>query len=122
MTDGDFTLELAIFEAGVPPEFHAWATADGAPIEPRDVDLTVELARLGGDRRPLVATCGLKLLMMPAATAAFCWAFGVEGLTAAAAVLFTSVPTSASSYVLARQLGGDAPLMAALITITTIAA
>ena len=25
-TDGDFTLELAIFEAGVPPEFHAWAT------------------------------------------------------------------------------------------------
>ena len=24
LTDGDFTLELAIFEAGVPPEFHAW--------------------------------------------------------------------------------------------------
>jgi membrane fusion protein, heavy metal efflux system len=49
LTDGDFTLELAIFEAGVPPEFHAWATAGGEPIEPRDVDLTVELARLGGE-------------------------------------------------------------------------
>jgi cobalt-zinc-cadmium efflux system membrane fusion protein len=48
LTDGDFALELAIFEAGVPPEFHAWATLDGAPLEPRDVDLTVELARLGG--------------------------------------------------------------------------
>ncbi len=82
----------------------------------------LELARLGASRRALVATCGLKLLLMPAATAAFCWSFGVEGLTAAAAVVFTSVPTSASSYVLARQLGGDAPLMAALITITTIAA
>jgi cobalt-zinc-cadmium efflux system membrane fusion protein len=48
LADGDFTLELAIFEAGVPPEFHAWASADGAPIAPSDVDLTVELARLGG--------------------------------------------------------------------------
>ena len=46
--DGDFTLELAIFEAGVPPEFHAWATADGRPLAPADVALTVELARLGG--------------------------------------------------------------------------
>jgi len=48
LTDGDFEVELAIFEAGVPPEFHAWATSGGAPIEPRDVDLTVELGRLGG--------------------------------------------------------------------------
>ena len=46
---GDFALELAIFETGVPPEFHAWATAGGAPLDPRDVDLTVELARLGGE-------------------------------------------------------------------------
>ena len=48
LADGDFELELAIFEAGVPPEFHAWATSGGAPVEPRDVDLTVELGRLGG--------------------------------------------------------------------------
>jgi malonate transporter len=31
-------------------------------------------------------------------------------------------PISASSYVLARLLGGDAPLLATLITITTLAA
>ena len=49
LVDGDFALELAIFEAGVPPEFHAWATSGGTPIEPRDVDLTVELGRLGGE-------------------------------------------------------------------------
>jgi len=48
LVDGDFTLELAIFEAGVPPEFHAWATASGRPLAPADVALTVELARLGG--------------------------------------------------------------------------
>ena len=49
LADGDFTLELAIFEAGVPPEFHAWATAGRRDRSRRaDVDLTVELARLGG--------------------------------------------------------------------------
>jgi cobalt-zinc-cadmium efflux system membrane fusion protein len=50
LEDGDFAIELAIFESGVPPEFHAWATAGGEPLAPGDVDLTVELARLGGTR------------------------------------------------------------------------
>lgn len=48
LEDGDFALELAIFEAGVPPEYHAWATVDGRAVTPNDVALTVELARLGG--------------------------------------------------------------------------
>ncbi len=46
----------------------------------------------------------------------------IRSLSAAAAVLFTAAPISASSYVLARQLGGDAPMIAGLITMTTIAA
>ncbi len=49
LIDGDFALELAIYETGVPPEFHAWATLGGTRIEPRDVDVTVELGRLGGE-------------------------------------------------------------------------
>jgi cobalt-zinc-cadmium efflux system membrane fusion protein len=48
LVDGEFTLELAIYEAGVPPEFHAWAFDDGEPVAPTEVELTVELARLGG--------------------------------------------------------------------------
>jgi predicted permease len=48
--------------------------------------------------------------------------FGIEPLSAAAAVVFTAAPISASGYVLARQLGGDAPTIAGLITLTTIAA
>jgi cobalt-zinc-cadmium efflux system membrane fusion protein len=48
LESGDFSLELAIFEAGVPPEYHAWAALGGEPLEPREVDLRVELARLGG--------------------------------------------------------------------------
>ncbi len=48
LADGYFTLELAIFETGVPPEFHAWASSGGEPLVAADVALSVELARLGG--------------------------------------------------------------------------
>src|SRR5690606_9692333 len=48
LKDGDFTLELAIFEKGVPPEYRAWASDDGDIISPKDWHLSVELTRLGG--------------------------------------------------------------------------
>ena len=48
LTSEDFELELAIFERGVPPEFHAWATKGGELIAPSDVSLKVKLSRLGG--------------------------------------------------------------------------
>jgi predicted permease len=82
----------------------------------------LELAHLGRNRAAALVTCVLKLLLMPLATALACRLLGVAGLTAAVAVLFAAGPISASSYVLARQLGGDARLMAGLITLTTIAA
>lgn len=47
LTDGDFTLELAIFEDDVPPEFRAWFSKGGRAIDPSDVDLTVTLIRPG---------------------------------------------------------------------------
>jgi len=43
----NFSLELAIFETGVPPEFRAWATKDGQLLSPDDVELKVKLIRLG---------------------------------------------------------------------------
>ncbi len=48
LNDGKFTLELAIFERGVPPEYRAWASAEGKKISPKDWQLSVELTRLGG--------------------------------------------------------------------------
>ncbi|MFA7554099.1 MAG: efflux RND transporter periplasmic adaptor subunit [Spongiibacteraceae bacterium] len=47
LKDGDFVLELAIFETGVPPEFRVWITNDGQPVKPEDVSLVVTLTRLG---------------------------------------------------------------------------
>lgn len=47
LPDGDFALELAIFETGVPPEFRVWVTKAGAPVSPVDVKLDITLTRLG---------------------------------------------------------------------------
>lgn len=45
-----FALELTIFEQGVPPEYHVYAYADGEPLDPDNVDLTITLDRLGGQQ------------------------------------------------------------------------
>ncbi|WP_365995920.1 efflux RND transporter periplasmic adaptor subunit [Pseudoalteromonas sp.] len=47
LRDGDFAIELAIFETGVPPEFRVFATKGGNAINPKDVELNVKLTRLG---------------------------------------------------------------------------
>jgi membrane fusion protein, heavy metal efflux system len=52
LEDGPFAIELAIFESGVPPEYHAWPTLDGKPLPLDQVDLHVELTRLG-DKKDL---------------------------------------------------------------------
>jgi cobalt-zinc-cadmium efflux system membrane fusion protein len=48
LASGDFEVELAIFERGVPPEFRAWVRKGGQPVVPADVSLQVTLTRLGG--------------------------------------------------------------------------
>jgi cobalt-zinc-cadmium efflux system membrane fusion protein len=50
LADGPFVIELAIFESGVPPEYHAWPTLNGQPVPLDQVDLKVELERLGGKK------------------------------------------------------------------------
>jgi len=47
LREGDFAIELSIFETGVPPEFRVWATTDGKAIDPAKVELNVKLTRLG---------------------------------------------------------------------------
>ncbi|WP_295798059.1 efflux RND transporter periplasmic adaptor subunit [uncultured Microbulbifer sp.] len=48
LREGDFAVELAIFETGVPPEFRVWVTDGGKPVDPKKVHLKVVLTRLGG--------------------------------------------------------------------------
>lgn len=47
LRDKDFAVELAIVETGVPPEFRVWVSVGNQPIAPTEVDVNVQLTRLG---------------------------------------------------------------------------
>jgi len=64
----------------------------------------------------------LKLVLLPAVAATLAHRFGVAATDLAVTVTAASVPTSSAAYVLAKQMGGNAQLMAELITIQTLAA
>ena len=81
--------------------------------------------QLNGLLRPSVsATIGVafKLALMPVLALALAAWFGLSGDSLAIVAICAAVPTSPSAYVLARQMGGDAPLLAQIITLQTILA
>ena len=72
----------------------------------------------------LMVTLGavLRLIAMPLLMYYSASFFGIDGLARTVAMIAAAVPTAASSYVLARQMGGDAALMASIITAQVLAA
>lgn len=64
----------------------------------------------------------VKLALFPITVWFFCGWFGADVPATLVAVLFTALPTAASSYILARQMGGDAVLMANILTVQTAVA
>lgn len=49
LKDGDFAVEVTVFETGQEPQFRVYATRDGEPVDPRSLQLTMTLRRLGGE-------------------------------------------------------------------------
>ncbi|HRV96608.1 MAG TPA: AEC family transporter [Anaerolineae bacterium] len=68
----------------------------------------------------ILFSSGLKLILYPWLIASGCTWLGVTGDALAIVVLFGSLPTATSAYILAIELGGDARLMAAIITGQTL--
>jgi predicted permease len=64
----------------------------------------------------------LKLVVMPAIAVALALQFGIAGSNLAVVTICSAVPTASSAYVLARQMNGDAPLLAQIIALQTILA
>ncbi|NIJ40030.1 hypothetical protein FHS78_000285 [Parvibaculum indicum] len=93
--------------------------------------LTIGLIAIGAGLKPahafdtkwiVLLTSGLRLIAMPLMMMGWCYVFGVTGLPRLVVLVCGAVPGATSSYILARQLGGDATLMASLITGGTILA
>ena len=72
--------------------------------------------------RPVVLASVAKFALMPMATLMVGHWLGLDGRGAITALLFQSLPTASSSYIMARQLGGDAPLMAGIVAVQTVIA
>ncbi|TFH85297.1 AEC family transporter [Billgrantia azerbaijanica] len=64
----------------------------------------------------------VKLVLLPAVVLGLTLVTGLDPVSRDVALLFAALPTATSAYILARQLGGDSELMAALITGQTLLA
>lgn len=66
--------------------------------------------------------CGFKLILYPLLFWLLNRWISLPDEAFAVLLLFACLPTAPSAYILARQLGGDAPLMASMITLQTLLA
>jgi predicted permease len=116
---------LNVTRIGLPPVIEPLLAALGSASLPLGLLAVGAGLDLGAARRAGVAVglaAASKLLLLPIATGVALWLFGVSGLDYQVALLYAALPCSASAYVLARQMGGDAPLMAGIITAQTLSA
>lgn len=84
------------------------------------VGAALDFRSLRGSTLAMTTAGTLKLAVMPLLTAAGCLLFGVTGDARTVAIICAATPPATTSYILARQLGGDATLMATLVTVLTV--
>ncbi|WFU20061.1 AEC family transporter [Bradyrhizobium sp. CB3481] len=118
-------LALNVTHIPLPKLWHEVADALGRSSLAIGLLVTGAGLHLEGLFRPSLAAgvaVFLKLVLMPAIAVALALQFGVTGSNLAVVTICSAVPTASSAYVLARQMGGDAPLLAQIITLQTILA
>jgi malonate transporter len=84
------------------------------------VGAALDLGAMRASKWPLAAGTALRLAVMPAITFGLCNALGMSGMAMQVAIICVAAPVATSSYILARQLGGDSRLMANIVTATTL--
>lgn len=104
--------------------FSVLATA-ALPMALLSIGAAVSLSMLfisqkGVSRLSIWLTTFSRLLLVPALALAVNQWLGIEGEVAIVFVIFAAVPTATSSYILSQQLGGDARMMATLISLETV--
>lgn len=92
------------------------------PLGLMTVGAGLQLKALRQASASFIASSVVKLIVFPVVTAMLCLALDVTATMAQVAVLLAALPTASSAFILARQLGGDAPLMAAIISGQTLLA
>jgi hypothetical protein len=96
--------------------------AAALPIMLLSVGASLRMTGLAGDALAIALSAAGKLLVFPLAILGLGAGVGLSGAEFAVAMVFGAAPTASSAYTLARQMGGDAELMATIITLQTILA
>lgn len=74
-----------------------------------------------GRNAPLITyNMAVKLIVMPVTAIALAKWFGVSGVYFDMVVLFGALPTATSAYILAVRMGGNGPVVAQSITVSTL--
>jgi len=94
----------------------------GLPIGLMAVGAGLSLTAVKDAGLPVTASTIVKLVVQPAATYAIGRAVGLDGLTLIVPTVFAALPTSSTSYVVSRRMGSDAHVMAAIVTLSHLAA
>ena len=92
------------------------------PLGLLTVGAALSLRALAAARALVAGSALAKLLGLPLVAGITCAALGLAGVPAVVLTAYAAMPASPSAYVLARELGGDATLMANLITAHTLGA
>lgn len=90
------------------------------PIMLLSVGANLKLRGLSGSRKIIGFSMIGKFLINPIAVIFAALVLNTDPLFIQVALIFAALPTGVASYTLAREMQGDAPLMAAIITIQTL--
>ncbi len=85
------------------------------------VGAALELKNVGKNAGLISYFTAVKLIAMPLAALLTARALGVNGVFFDMVILLAALPTATSAYVLAVRMGGDGPLVAQGVTISTLA-
>lgn len=89
------------------------------PIALMCVGAGLDFGALRASFAKVATASAMRLVLAPLLVYSACILTGAGSLATAVAVGIASTPTAAAGYTLAREMGGDARLMAAIITATT---
>jgi predicted permease len=116
---------LNLASVPIPAPLHAFGDALGRSSLAMGLLMVGSGLQLDALLRPSPATIiatVFKLALMPAMAIGLGILFGLSGINLAVVAICSSVPSASNAYVLARQMGGDAPLVAQILTVQTLLA
>jgi predicted permease len=95
-------------------------TSAALPLGLLSVGVGLHISTFKESKMSVAVSTVAKLLVFPAVMYGVCLLIGVEKETMILLILFASMPTASSAYVLAMQLGGDLKLISSIISIQVI--